>query len=164
MKSIITKQRIAHEVSEFLIVLLFVAPFVLAIASYRLYLRPFEGAVFAYTTALINAFAISKIIITEDLVKLGKSSENKPLIVPTLHKSAALTLLYLAFRGLETAVHSLLHGQSFLAALQEAFVTEKGEFLILGLVTFFAAVPGLALRELRRVMGADTFLRLFFGS
>jgi len=157
------KQRVAHEVEELLVVFMFIAPFVLALASYRLYLRPFESALFAYGTAVVNAFVIAKIILTLDLVHVGKSSEKKPLILPTLHKAAVATLLFLAFRGIETVLHGLLHRESFLAALDAGFVKEKGEFLLIGLVTFLAALPFFALREMRRVMGADKFRHLFFG-
>ena len=42
----ISKQRILHEVREFLVVFLFVAPFVFSIASYRLYFRVSESPFF----------------------------------------------------------------------------------------------------------------------
>jgi hypothetical protein len=158
------KQRLAHEVKEFLVVFLFIAPFVFALASYRLYLRPSESPLFAYGTAVVNAFAVAKIILTLDLARVGKSSEKKPLIVPTLHKSAVATLLYLAFRGVETMVRGLLQGQNFLAALDAAFIRERGEFVLLGLVTFLAALPFFALREMRRVLGLERFQVLFFGA
>jgi hypothetical protein len=163
LKNSVSKQRIFHEVGEFLVLFLFVAPFVLAIASYRLYFRPSESALFAYTTALVNAFALAKIIATAELFKLSKGSEDQPLILSTLHKAAVMTVLYLGFRGMENTVHGISQGQSLLAAFNAAFVNEKGEFLILGVATFFVAIPGFALHEVRRVLGADAFRHLFFG-
>jgi hypothetical protein len=71
-----------------------------------------------------------------------------------------MTVLYSGFRGLESTVHGLWQGQGILAALTAAFVTEKGEFLILGVATFFAAIPGFALYEVRRVLGAVAFRHL----
>ena len=163
MRSRISKQGIAHELREFLVVFLFIAPFVITLATYRIFLGTRENTLFVYVAALVNALVLSKIILIGELIGLGKRSENKPLILPTLHKSVAFTLLYLAFLGLESTVHDLLHGQSLLAALSAAFVAEGGELLMRGLVTFFAAIPFFALRELRRVPGPDTFRGLFFG-
>jgi hypothetical protein len=85
------------------------------------------------------------------------------LIVPTLYKSVAFSLLYAVFLSLESTVHSLLHGRDMATAVGIAFVAAKGEILIRGLMAVFAAIPFFALREVRRVLGVDTFRGLFFG-
>jgi hypothetical protein len=159
----ISKQGIVNEVKELLVIFLFIAPYVVTLATYRMMLvRSVSGPV-AYGTALVTALVLCKVIRTGELVRLGKHSEDKPLIVPTLHKSLAFAVLYALFLGLESIVHGLVRGQTLLTALRAPFVTEKVEILMRGLVTFFAAIPFFALREVRRVMGADTFSRLFFG-
>jgi hypothetical protein len=159
-----SKQRIAHEVVEFLVVFLFIAPFALTLATHRIFLGTSKSASFVYGAALLNAFVLSKIVLTGELLGLGKSSENKQLIVPTLYKSVAFSLLYVVFLGLETTVHGLLRGRDLVGALGAGFVEEKGEILIRGLMTFFASIPFFALREVRRVMGLDAFRDLFFRS
>jgi len=163
MRSRISKQGIAHELREFLVVFLFIAPFVITLATYRILLGTSEHRLFVYLAALVSALVLSKIVLIGELVGLGKRFENMPLILPTLYKSVTFTLLYLAFLVLESTVHGLLHGQSLFAALGAAFVAEKGGLLLRGLVTVFAAIPFFALRELRRVLGPDTFRGLFFG-
>jgi hypothetical protein len=164
MKYGVSKQRIAHEVVEFLIVFLFIAPFVLTLATQRIFLGTSESAPFVYGAALLNAFMLSKIVLTGELLGLGKSSENRQLIVPTLYKSVAFSVLYAVFLGLESTVHSLLHGRDVVTALGAAFVADKGEILIRVLMTVFAGIPFFALREVRRVLGWGTFRGLFFGS
>jgi hypothetical protein len=164
MKYSISKEKIAHEVVEFLIVFLFIAPIVLTLATQRIFLGTSESALFVYGAALLNALMLSKIVLTGEFLGLGKSSENRQLIVPTLYKSVAFSLLYAVSLGLESTVHGLLHGRDVVTALGAAFVTDRGEILIRVLMTVFAAVPFFALREVRRMLGVGAFRALFFGS
>jgi hypothetical protein len=110
----------------------------------------------------VNALVLAKIILIGELARLGKSSENRRLIISTVHKAAVFTVFYLAFHVLESAVRGLLHGQTFFGALRAATVTEGKELLSLAFVMFFAFIPFFALRETRRVLGADKFRDLFF--
>ena len=59
------KQRAAHGVREFLAVFLFLAPWFLAFATYRmLLLNRFAEEEFEYGTGLVNALILSKVILT----------------------------------------------------------------------------------------------------
>jgi hypothetical protein len=157
-----SKARVAHEMKEYLVVLLLVAPFFVSFAAYRMFLLGRSGSeLFAYGTALVNALVLSKIILIGELARLGKRSESKPLIVSTIYKSVLFTLLYMAFHILEGAVHGLWHGQTFLGAIHEAAVTRRAELASVALVMLFAFIPFFALREMRRVVGADRFRDLF---
>jgi hypothetical protein len=163
MKIAPSKRRIIHEMKEVLVIFLFVAPFVITLATYRMFLVRSTSWSLAYGTALVNALVLAKVISAGELAGLGRRSEQEPLIVPTLHKSVAFTLLYVLFLGLEGIVHGLVHAESLFNALRAAFVTGKRDLLMRGLVAFFAAMPFFALREMRRVLGADAFRSLFFG-
>ena len=158
------KQRLAHETKEFLVVFLLVAPFFISFATYRTYVVGESGNEhFIYATALVNALVLSKIILIGDLARLGKSSENRSLIVSTIHKALVFTLFYLAFDVLESIVGGLLHGQTLLRAVHATAATEKGRLLSRAVVIFFAFMPLFALMEIRRVLGADKFRTLFLG-
>jgi hypothetical protein len=164
MKASISTQRITDEVAEFLVVFLFIAPFVITLATYRIFIGTHESTLYVYLAALVNALVLSKVVRTGEMIGLGKTSENKPLILPTLHKSFVFSLFYVAFLGLESTGHNLLHGRGLFAALDVGFVAEKAELLMRGLVTFFGAIPFFALREVRRILGPDTLRDLFFGT
>ncbi|HEY6343908.1 MAG TPA: hypothetical protein VIY49_20625 [Bryobacteraceae bacterium] len=153
------KQRIVHELWEFLTVFLFLAPFFASFATYRVYLKGGSGELLALGIAMVNALVLAKIILIGEMARLGRRSENKPLFVSTIHKAIMFTMLYLAFHVLEEGVRGVLHGHSFFRPL----VVEKEELLGIGLVLFFAMIPFFAMREMRRVMGADNFRHLFFG-
>ncbi|MBV8477908.1 MAG: hypothetical protein JO033_27705 [Acidobacteriaceae bacterium] len=159
------KERFAHEMKEFFVVFLFLAPFFISFATFRMYVTgEFQNAFFRYGTALVNALILAKIVLIGEIAKLGKRSENKPLIVSTVYKSLVFSLFYLAFHVLEGTVRGLVHRQAFFGALHAATVTQAGELLSVGLVMFFAFIPFFALRETRRVIGADKFRHLFFGA
>ena len=153
------KQRIVHELWEFLFVFLCLAPFFASFATYRIYLKGGSGELLALGIAMVNALVLAKVILIGEIARLGRRYENKPLLVSTIHKAIVFTLFYLAFHVLEEGLRGVLHGHSFFRPL----VVEKEELLGLGLVVFFAFIPFFAVREMRRVMGEDNFRHLFFG-
>jgi hypothetical protein len=158
------KQRLAHEIHEFLAVFLFLAPFFLAIANYRMYLqRNFAYPFLTYCMSLVSALVLSKIILIGELVHLGGRFSNRPLFLITVYKSAVFTIFYLMFHLVEEGVRGALHGKGFLHAVQaEAFASVGGVVAHL-LFVFFAFVPFFALMETRRAMGIDRFHELFLG-
>lgn len=160
------KKKGRHEMVELLTVLLFLAPFLLSFAIFRQYLEGASGKQpFSYGSALagalVNALVLSKVILVGEIAKVGKSSECKPLIVPTVHKAAMFTVFYLIVHILESTVRHVLHGQTLFSALYAVAVPQ--ELIAVAFVVFFAFIPFFALREIRRVTGVDEFRCLFLG-
>ena len=158
------KQRIIHEVGEFLRIFLYLAPFFCAFATYRmLLLDQFEEKYFAYGAALVNALVLSKIILLGEHLRLGKRQEHKPMIHSTIYKSFLFTLLVAVSHILEDAVKGVLHGEGIVGAFAAFSGQGIGEMLAHSLVMFCAFLPFFALREVERVLGegrmADLFLR-----
>ena len=158
------KQRIIHELGEFLRIFLFLAPLFSAFATYRMaILEEFGGKYFAYGAALVNALLLSKIILLGEYLKLGKRYECKPALYSTLYKSFVFTVLVVVFRVLEGAVKGLLHGEGIAGAFAELRGLGIGEMLARSLVMFCAFLPFFALRETARAVGErrleDLFLR-----
>lgn len=166
MDAIALKKRAGHEIGELLTVLMILAPFLVSFAIFRQYVegtcgtQPFSYAT-ALAAALINALVLAKVILIGEMAKVGKSSESKPLLIPTLHKAAVFTVVYLIVHLLENAVRSLFHGQTLAGAMRSVII--PGELMALSLVVFFAFIPFFGLRELRRVVGAAEFRSLFLG-
>lgn len=159
------KQRIAHELKECLSVFFHLAPFFLSFAMYRMYLLGgSENAHYEYGAALVSALVMSKIVLLGELAGFGSRFEKGPLVISTIHKAAVFTLFYLAVDALERTVRELLHGQTLTGALDYVMRTEKGNFVSLALLIFFAFIPFFALRETRRVLGPKRFRDLFWGA
>lgn len=159
------KQKLAHEIREFLAVFLFLAPFFLAITNYRMYLQAnFSNPLLAYGMSLFNAAVLSKIILIGELVHLGGRFSNRPLIFVTVNKSAVFTIFYLMFHLLEEGVRGALHAKGFLQAIQAEAFTSVGGLLARLLFVFFTFLPFFALMETRRAMGIECFHELFLGT
>lgn len=157
------KHSIVHELNEYLLVFLFVAPFFVSFTTYRMYLVGDWGNwLFTYGASLVSALILSKVILIGEIAGLGKRSENMSLIVSTIYKAALFTVFYQLFHILEGTVRGLVHHRTLRGALSAATVVEKGEFASLALVVFFAFIPFFALRETRRVLGVGEFHDLFF--
>ena len=158
------KEKIAHEIGEYTSVFLFVAPFLLALAAYRIYLQgERENPYLEFGMALVNALVLSKIILIGDLMKLGSRIGNRPLFIVTLCKSAIFGIYFLLFHLLEEGVRGWFHHESFLHAVRAEFAHTDGLAIPI-LFVFFAFIPFFALRETRHVIGEQRFRHLFFGT
>ena len=147
--------------SEFLVVFVFLAPFFLSFAAYRMYLeRDFGDPWLRFGMALVNALVLSKVVLIGEMAKLGEGHGNRPLLLVTLRKSAVFAVFYLAFHVVEEGIHGLLHGEAFLDAAADVFRGPNG-LAIRMLFVFFAFIPFFALRESRRVIGEERFRDLF---
>jgi hypothetical protein len=158
------RQRVIHELGEFLRIFLFLLPLFCAFAAYRMaMLEKPGGKYFAYGAAFVSALLLSKIILIGEHLKLGKRHERKPLLYSTLYKSFVFTVLVVIFRVLESAVKGLLHNEGMAGAFAELRGLGIDEVLARSLVMFCAFVPFFALRETARVLGErrmeDLFLR-----
>ena len=154
------KQKAVHEFEDFAIIFLYLAFFFCALATYSmLLLNEFHVSYFTYSFALINALLIAKVILIGEYAHLGKRHEAKPLFLSAVHKAILFGLLVLGFHMVEEVIKHLLHGGNIGAAFHEIRIDD-----VLGrsVVIFCAFIPLFAFRELRRVMGEDKFLDLFF--
>jgi hypothetical protein len=165
MKDSPLRHKLAHEITEFVAVFLFLAPFFLAITNYRMYLQEnFSHPFFAYGMALLNALVLSKIILIGELIHLGERSRNRALLFSTVDKAAVFTVLYLMFHLLEEGVRGSLHREGFLATIHADAFANIGGLIARLLFVFFAFIPFFALMETRRVLGVDRFRELFLGT
>jgi hypothetical protein len=161
MNSSKAKQKIAHELREFLFVFLFIAPLFLSFEGYRIYLLHEPGSsLFKYGVALLNALVLSKVILLGEMAGLARYSEHKPLIISTILKAGMFTVLYVFFHVLEHTIQGLVHRETLLHSVAIAC---KDVIPPRVLTVFFAFVPFFALFETRRVMGEDEFFCLFMG-
>ena len=154
------KRKAIHEFEDLAVVFLYLAFFFCALATYSmLLLKEFHVSYFIYGFALLKAFVIAKVILIGEYAHLGKKHEVKPLFFSALHKAFLFSLLVLAFHMVEEVIKQLLHGGRAVAAFHDIRIDD---LLGRSAVVFCTFIPLFAFRELRRVMGEDKFLDLFF--
>jgi hypothetical protein len=91
-------QRFLVEMRKFALVASFLFFFFGAFATYRrLILSEYDIDYFQYGYALVEALVLGKVILLGDLFRLGDRFHGKPLIVPTLYRTFAFSVLVLVF-------------------------------------------------------------------
>jgi len=156
------KQKVAHEFEELAILTGYLAFFFCALATYSLLLPGrFHISYFAYGTALINAVVIAKVILIGEAVHAGRRFETKALFYSAIWKAFVFAWLVFAFHLLEEAIKDLVHGENVGAVFHDIRIYEM---LIRAGLIFCTFVPLFVFRELRRVVGDDSFRALFFHS
>ncbi|HWI56070.1 MAG TPA: hypothetical protein VNZ22_02500 [Bacillota bacterium] len=128
----------------------------------RLILAHYQITYLNYGIALIQALVLAKVILLGDLVRLGRSLEHRPLIVPTLFRSAMFTLWVALFIILEHTLKGLLRGDGLAAGFKHLMSKGQHELLASTLVVFFTFIPFFALKELNRVLGTGRLWTVFF--
>jgi hypothetical protein len=157
------KQKFVHEMMEYGITFLYLAVFFGVFVWYRrLTLAEYQIVYLNYGIGLIKALILAKVVLIIDALGQGKRYEDRPLIVSVLYKTFVFTLWVLAFSLLEHAVSGYLHGKGLQGGLDELREKGRDELLAECLVVFFVFIPFFAFKELGRVLGEESLLKLFF--
>jgi hypothetical protein len=157
------KQKILHEMTEYWINFFYLAFVFFSFTSYRrLILAEYHVGYSHYGIALIEAAVLAKVILLGEVAHVGRKHEDKPLIIPTLHKTIVLAIWVVGFKVLEHIIGALLRGKGLAGGFND-FISEGGyEMLANGLVMIAAFLPFFAVRELGRVLGREKLRALFF--
>jgi hypothetical protein len=157
------KKKIFHEMVEYWINVIYLTLVFAAFTVYRRYLLAAYDITYTnYGVALIEALVLAKVIMIGAGLRLGRGLEDKPLIYPTLYKTAVFTLFVGIFTVLENVIKGLWKGTGLPGDLVEFLGKGPDEFLANALVVFVAFIPFFGVKELGRVLGEDKVRALFF--
>jgi len=115
-----------------------------------------------YWISIIEALILAKVIMIGNVFHLGRGLEHKPLIYPTIFKTAVFSLFVGAFTILEYTVKGLWEGKGVTAGIADLLAKGRHELLSGCIVILVALLPFFAIKELGRVLGEDTIRALFF--
>jgi hypothetical protein len=157
------KEKAKHEFVEYGINVAWLTLVFAAFTIYRrLVLAAYDITYTHYWVALIEALILGKVIMIGSVFRLGRGLEGKPLIFPTLYKTAVFTVFCAVFTVVEFGVKGLLTGKGFMGGLDVLLAKNTHELLANSLVVFVAFVPYFGVKELGRVLGEKTVRTLFF--
>lgn len=157
------KRTIVHELIEYGIDFAYLAFFLVAFTWYRrLILAEYQIPYTDYWFPVIEAAILAKVIMIGDLLRLGRRLEDRPLIFPTLFRTAAFSVWVGLFNVLEATVKALLHGKGVMGGFEEIASRGRYELLARCLVILVAFLPFFAFKELQRVLGERTLLAPFW--
>jgi hypothetical protein len=157
------RDKILHEMGEYLVNVIYLTLVFAAFTQYRRLLLAAHDIVYTnYWVALIQALIFGKVIMVGALFRLGRSLEQKPLIIPALYKAIVFTFLVVVFHLVEHAIKGLWQGNTLAGSLGVFLDQGYHELLAGSLVIFVALIPFFAVKELGRVLGEDKIRALFF--
>jgi hypothetical protein len=157
------KKRIFQEMVEYWINVIYLTLVFAAFTVYRRFLLAAYDITYTnYGFAVIEALILAKVIMIGAVFRLGRGLEQKPLIYPTLYKTAIFTLFLGIFTVLENVVKVLWKGTGFTGDIADFLGKGHNEFLANVLVVFVAFIPFFGVKELGRVLGQDKIQALFF--
>ena len=157
------KQKIVHEMTEYWINFVYLAVVFFTFTSYRrLILDEYRVSYLHYGIAVIEAAVLAKIILIGEAAGAGRKYEDKPLIVPTLHKTIVFAIWVVGFKVLEHMIGGLVRGKGLAGGFHDLISEGWYEILANGLVVISAFVPFFAIKELGRVLGREKLRALFF--
>ena len=157
------KQKAKHELIEYAVNVAYLAIVFAAFTWYRrLILASYDIDYTNYWVALIQALILGKVVMIGGIFRLGRSLEDKPLIVSSLYKTAVFCLFCAAFTVVEHTVVGLWSGEGIGGGFHD--FSEKGSHEIVAntLMLFVSLFPFFAFRELGRVFGRERFRDIFF--
>jgi len=154
------KKRAERELTEYLIIAVFLGALLGALTAYRRILMSEVGVPYLhYGYAAIQALVLAKIVLIGEALHVGKRFQDKPLIVVAVLKSLVYGLLALLFHALEHVIHALVTGESPVAALAR-LIDQPAEIGAYTLVLVIAFVPFFSLQQAGRLLGEERFLNV----
>jgi hypothetical protein len=154
---------LVHEMFEYFFNFAFLAVFLVAFAWYRrLILATYNIQYLGYWAPLIEAAILAKVVMIGDVLRLGRSFQNKPLAVITLYRTVVFTIFVVLFFFLEHIVGAMIHGKTAADGLAE--IANKGIYEVLAWCVLIVAafLPFFAMKEVERVFGAEKVRGMFF--
>ena len=157
------KKILIHEFFEYWFNFFFLAFFLVSFAWYkRLILAEYQIEYAGYWAPLIEAAVLAKVVMIGDALRVGRRFRNLPLVVPTIYRTIAFSLLVILFAFAEHIVRALVHGKTVSAGIAE--VTNKGWPVILAwfVVIIAAFLPFFTVKEIEAAFGQSKVREMFF--
>lgn len=157
------KAKAVHEIREYYINFVYLAFFLVAFTWYRrLILAAYDVHYTEYWVPLVEAAVLAKVIMIGDLLRVGGTHNDRPLIVVSLYRTVVFSVLLVGVSVLEKTIRGLLHGDGVFGGLDAIAQRDWHELVAQCVMTFAAFIPFFALKELERVIGTERFRRLFW--
>ena len=157
------KDKVRHELIQYAVNVVYLILVFEAFTQYRrLVLAAYDITDTNYWFAAIQALVLGKVIMIGNVFRLGRGLEDKPLIYPTLYKTAVFAVFVAVFKIVEHGIKGIWSGEGLAGALVN--VSWEGFDVVLtnSLAVLVAFIPFFAIKELGPVLGSDKIFALFF--
>jgi hypothetical protein len=157
------RKKAAHELRELVILTAYLYVAFGVIIFYKYAILRGEGIGWApWGLAIIKALLVAKFILLARAARIGERFQDKPLIWPTLYKSAVFLAVVWILTVIEEAIIALLHGRPILEAIAGIGGGTPLQLIATLVLVFLIFFPYFAIGYLGEVMGESSLRQLFF--
>ena len=160
-------QSATHLFERMFMIAMYIGVLLSLFAIHRYFLLGDGGLASHIGFSFLNGFALAKVILVGQELRIGDNFRNKPLIYVIGFKSAIFAVLLLIFRILEETIIGLVEGRGVHEALMSAPLgLEHNRLLgmtLVCIIMFFSLMPFFAYLEFEQVIGAKELRGLLFG-
>jgi hypothetical protein len=157
------KQRAEREIKEFLVIFMYLWVIFALFAVYKsVILAQHHIDISSHGFAILNAFALGKVMLVARKLRFGDFSPNAPLIYPTILKSGIFSVILGCFKILEEVAVGFYQHKSFQESIAELGGGTLKGILSLTAILFVVLTPFFAFAELQRVVGKGKLRQIFF--
>ena len=160
-------QSATHLFERMFMIAMYIGVLLSLFAIHRYFLLGDGGLASHIGFSFLNGFALAKVILVGQELRIGDNFRNKPLIYVIGFKSAIFAVLLLIFRILEETIIGLVEGRGVHEALMSAPPgLEHNRLLgmtLVCIIMFFSLMPFFAYLEFEQVIGAKELRGLLFG-
>jgi len=157
------KRKVIEAMKEYLVMSAYLWVILGLFAVYRAVILAQDISTLGQGIVIINALVLGKVMITAKELRLGEGRKERPLIYPTLLRSALFAIVLALFKVVEEAVRGLFKGENIQQSIADIGGGTWEGILCVTAILFVALIPFFAFSELQRVFGKarlrDLFLR-----
>jgi hypothetical protein len=158
------KRKAIDAMKEYLVMVAYLWLILGLFALYRAVILAQDTSLLERGIVIINALVLAKVMLIAKELRLGEVARHRPLIYPTLLRSALFAMVMTVFKVLEEAVRGLLKGQSLGQSIAEIGGGTWEGMLCVTAILFVALIPFFGFSELQRVLVKARLRELFFHS
>ncbi|SHJ31456.1 hypothetical protein SAMN05444159_0281 [Bradyrhizobium lablabi] len=157
------REKISEELTEFIILTAYLYVCFAAVIYFKTAILQAQGVAYApLSLAIIKAAICAKFMLVGRLFHMGERFKNRPLIIPTLHRSFVFLLLLAVLTLIEEIVVGAIHRRTVMDSISGIAGGTLHQFVATILLMFLILVPYFAFRSLGDIVGDKILVRLFF--
>jgi len=156
------KQKISHEVNEYLVNFVYMAIVFSSIVLYRRLLLAEHGIhLNDYFAGVIGAAIIAKVVMIGAFLRISRKFEQSRLIFPVLYKAVLFTIWVMIFNVAEEFVRAYFQSFSFSDAFHELKSHLSLAWVGMMQLIMIIFIPFFAFKELVRRLGGEKIREIF---
>ena len=163
MASSSLKEKAIEEFRMFWVIAIYLAVMLSAFTWYRRFILSESGiSYFHYSSSIITALILAKVILIGQALGLGRRYEGSTLILSVLFKALVFAVFIAIFGMLEHLIEGLVHRETWDQIAHSLVSAGRGEILARTVMMIVTLIPFFAFWETDRVLGDHKLFDLFF--